>query len=225
MPLMQDYYGNARNIAGQPSKNEFERIFGFSDEIIRGAALTALRVANEVDDRHSQTSGQGSIFYHTFIAEIRTAVDVMDEWTANQEGDNHTAPRMYRSDGLGLAFVQGGAGTADIKSSLYLKKPLGVVTMLEIQQGSFPEQLELSYTDFADRSMDPALWLIVYHREGNVVRLEVSNPEGVTEDGKITGWRKRLVLEDVDMNDQIIKGDDSGEQDEDGDVNVPISVR
>jgi hypothetical protein len=225
MSLMQDYYGNARNIAGQPSKNEFERIFGFSDEIIRDAALTALRVANEADDWHSQTSGQGSIFYHTFIAEIRTAVDVMDEWTANQEGDNHTAPRMYRSDGLGLAFVQGGAGTADIKSSLYLKKPLRVITMLEIQQGSLPGQLELSYTDFADRLMDPALWLIVYCKDGDTVRLEVSKPEGVTEDGKITGWAIRLVLEDVDMNDQIIKGDDSGEQDEDGDVDVPISVR
>ncbi|MDR3963091.1 MAG: hypothetical protein Q3X04_04775 [Veillonella sp.] len=49
-------------------------------------------------------------------------------------------------------------------------------------------------------------------------------PSGATDDGKITGWDKRIVLGDVSMTDVAVE-ERTDERGEDGEVGVSISAR
>ena len=129
MDLVQaDFVGNARVYSGESSNREFERIFGFPPQLIRDAVRMALRSYMESDDIHTQLSGPGSNLYHTLVEQVRAALDENDVWTANRSVDNHTAPRAYRRDGLGLTFAQGTNSTGNIREELHLKKRVGSVT-------------------------------------------------------------------------------------------------
>jgi len=55
------------------------------------------------------------------------------------------------------------------------------------------------------------------------VRLEVSLPAGVDSNGKIIGWDKRLMLDEVNLTDQFVEARND-ERGEDG-VAVAISAR
>lgn len=71
--------------------------------------------------------------------------------------------------------------------------------------------------------MRPQMWLVVYCRETDSVRLEVSLPAGVDSNGKIIGWDKRLILDEVNLTDQFVESRND-ERGEDG-VAVAISAR
>lgn len=221
-----DLSGIERYIAGDTAQSEFFRIFGFPSDLIRSAAVQALRKFTETDDRHSQRSAAGSVFYHTLVSLVRNALDAFDDWHASQDDDRLTSPRAYRADGLGLAFVQGLLGTGNMNSDLHLRKPLGKVTTLEIRQSHEVTQLELGEDAFT-KALDArpqTLWLVIYAKDGNTVHLEVSLPAGVTEDGRITGWDKRIILDDVGMAESFVE-DRNDDNDEGNDVTVAISAR
>lgn len=162
---------------------------------------------------------------------LRVADGVMlysenDVWTANRSVDNHTAPRAYRRDGLGLTFAQGTNSTGNIREELHLKKRVGSVTIVELQRAGGTQQVELAFDDVEKEILarPQTLWFLVYCRDGNTVHLEVSLPSGATDDGKITGWDKRIVLGDVSMTDVAVE-ERTDERGEDGEVGVSISAR
>lgn len=227
MNLVQaDFVGNARVYSDESSNREFERIFGFPPQLIRDAVRMALRSYMESDDIHTQLSGPGSNLYHTLVEQVRAALDENDAWTANRSVDNHTAPRAYRRDGLGLTFAQGTNSTGNIREELHLKKRVGSVTIVELQRAGGTQQVELAFDDVEKEILarPQTLWFLVYCRDGNTVHLEVSLPSGATDDGKITGWDKRIVLGDVSMTDVAVE-ERTDERGEDGEVGVSISAR
>lgn len=227
MDLVQaDFVGNARVYSDESSNREFERIFGFPPQLIRDAVRMALRSYMESDDIHTQLSGPGSNPYHTLVEQVRAALDENDAWTANRSVDNHTAPRAYRRDGLGLTFAQGTNSTGNIREELHLKKRVGSVTIVELQRAGGTQQVELAFDDVEKEILarPQTLWFLVYCRDGNTVHLEVSLPSGATDDGKITGWDKRIVLGDVSMTDVAVE-ERTDERGEDGEVGVSISAR
>lgn len=221
-----DFAGYTRNYSKESATQEFFRIFGFSPEVLRESAYRALRSATQTDDMHSQLSGAGSRFYHTFVEEVRTELDRLDEWTAKRDDDNQSSPRAYRADGLALAFVQGNSATGDLNKVLGLKKPLGNVTLVELQQSNPVPNREMTFEIFAGtaKSRPQTMWLVLYRREDDTVKLEVSLPAGVSEDGKVTGWDKRIILDDVTMSGSITE-ERTDERGEDGEVGVAISAR
>ena len=70
------------------------------------------------------------------------------------------------------------------------------------------------------------LWLLLFHRstDNESVSLEVSLPLGVSDEGKILGWDKRIVFGEIGANDQITEVRDNGRNKSD-DVAVAISAR
>ena len=86
--------------------------------------------------------------------------------------------------------------------------------------------MELAFDDVEKEILarPQTLWFLVYCRDGNTVHLEVSLPYGATDDGKITGWDKRIVLGDVSMTDVAVE-ERTDERGEDGEVGVSISAR
>ena len=81
------------------------------------------------------------------------------------------------------------------------------------------KQQELSFDDWTSMvPMRPQMWLVVYCRETDSVRLEASLPAGVD-----SGWDKRLILDEVNLTDQFVEARND-ERGEDG-VAVAISAR
>jgi hypothetical protein len=69
-------------------------------------------------------------------------------------------------------------------------------------------------------------WFLLYNRDGDVVRLELSYARAVDASGKLLEWAERLILPDIDLmgpppSDDWRRGDDSP----DTDVDVPVSRR
>lgn len=226
MASQADFANNTRGYAGENANQEFSRIFGFSSELIRDSARVALRRYSESDEMHTQSSGPGSNLYHVLVEEVRASLDTDDAWTANRSVDNRTAPRAYRKDGLGLAFAQGTNSTGDIGLELHLKKRLGSVTIVELKSAGGTQQVELSFDDIEEEvsSRPQTLWFLVYCCDGDAIHLEVALPAGVTDDGKIIGWDKRIVLDDVRMTGTVVE-ERADEHGEDGEVGIAISAR
>ncbi|WP_240544337.1 hypothetical protein [Bifidobacterium sp. SO4] len=228
MSIQPDFADNGRVFTEESADKEFERIFGFSAQVLRNAALAALRSARETDDLHSQLSAAGSHFYHLLVEDVRAEVDTLDDWSANRDDDNHTSPRAHRSDGLALAFAQGTAATGHITGSPRPRKPLGTFTLLELRQNMNcdPQQLEFPELSEAVEERPQTLWLLLFHRDtaNEAVSLEVSLPTGVSDDGKILGWDKRIVLGEIGSNDQIVEVRED-ERDEGDGTAIAISAR
>lgn len=226
MASQSDFASNERVYAAESANQEFARIFGFSSELIRDSARVALRRYLESDEMHAQSSGPGSNLYHALVEEVRASLDTDDAWTANHTVDNRTAPRAYRKDGLGLAFAQGTISTGAIGSQLRLKKRLGSVTIVELKSAGNTQQVELPFDDIEEEvsSRPQTLWFLVYCQDNDVIHLEVALPAGVTDAGKIVGWDKRIVLDDVRMTETAVE-ERADERGEDGEVGVAISAR
>ena len=228
MPEQLDFLENSRVFTHKSADDEFLRIFGFSTELLRTAAARALRAARETDGVHSQPSAAGSRFYHSLVEEIRSEIDTLDNWSANQSDNNQTSPRARRKDGLALAFAQGTAETGNITGLPKTKKKLGTFTLLELLRTTQQEPRQLEFGELSEEVEDrpQTLWLLLFNRrdDNEQVSLEVSLPTGVSEDGRILGWDKRIVLDEVGMNDQIME-DWNDERDEGDDVAVAISAR
>lgn len=228
MSVQPDFANKPRVLTGDSASAEFFRIFGFSAGKLKMAAIRALRAAREMDDMHAQLSAAGSSFYHNLVSEVRAEIDILDGWSANRSDDNKTSPRAHRADGLALAFAQGTASTGRISETPQLRKKPGIVTLLELQRNmpQAPQQLEFERFSEAVEERPQTLWLLLFHRstDNETVSLEVSLPLGVSDDGKILGWDKRIVLGEIGANDQIVEERDDG-RDEGDDVAVAISAR
>ncbi|WP_223846772.1 hypothetical protein [Bifidobacterium rousetti] len=228
MSFQPDFADNARVFMNESADQEFSRIFGFSANVLRSAAMTALREARETSDRHSQLSAPGSRFYHRLVEAVREEVDMLDGWSANRDADNKTSPRARRVDGLAFAFAQGNAATGLITGSPQPKNRLGVVTVLELQRNDAgePEQLAFDRLTKEVEARPQTLWLLLFHRDSDneTVSLEVSLPTGASDNGRILGWDKRIVLGETGIDDRIVEVRDDG-RNEGGDAAVAISAR
>ncbi|MDM8322130.1 hypothetical protein QUW48_00930 [Bifidobacterium pullorum] len=226
MVFQADFTGRTQISNKENAAREFSLIFRFSPAILRESARKALREAMQTDDMHSQLSGAGSYFYHKFVEEARAEIDRLDEWTANRNDDNQSSPRAHRADGLTLAFAQGNPDTGYLNKTPESKNPLGNVTRVDIQQSvsTLDQQMTFVFPEEEPELNSHTFWLVLYRREDDTVKLEVSSPAGVTEDGKITGWHKRIILDDVTMSGSITE-ERTDERGEDGEVGVAISAR
>ncbi|PLS31707.1 hypothetical protein Uis1B_0414 [Bifidobacterium margollesii] len=229
MSIQPDFSDNVRIFTNKLAEREFSRIFGFSADVLRNAAIAALREARETSDLHSQLSAPGARFYHRFVEAVREEVDMLDGWSANREADNKTSPRARRTDGLAFAFKQGNASTGVIEGVPQPKNKLGVVTVLELQNNNAaeePEQLSFDELSAEAEARPQTLWLLLFHRDvdDRHVSLEVSLPIGVTDDGKILGWDKRIVLGETGIDSRIVEVRDDGRNEGD-DTAVAISAR
>ncbi|KAA8820717.1 hypothetical protein CSQ85_02335 [Bifidobacterium rousetti] len=66
----------------------------------------------------------------------------------------------------------------------------------------------------------------MFHRDSDneTVSLEVSLPTGASDNGRILGWDKRIVLGETGIDDRIVEVRDDG-RNEGGDAAVAISAR
>jgi hypothetical protein len=68
-------------------------------------------------------------------------------------------------------------------------------------------------------------WFLLYHRDGDVVRNELSLAMGVTKSGRLLKWSERLILPEIDMLDGPTGPGHDRPDDGEPDVDVPVVPR
>lgn len=51
-------------------------------------------------------------------------------------------------------------------------------------------------------------YVLLTHRSGSLVRLELSLPSSIDEEGRVAEWTERIILEPVDLNESPLLGQD-----------------
>lgn len=144
-------------------------------------------------DAHARTF-RGLRVYHEVNAELRGDFKTRG-WFFN---DDDNIPRVVRPDGtVVLTAVSGNALTGIAVPGAQTRNPRGDASIRLIRQNAF--QISL----FDGPENDPELnaispnartWYLLYFRDGDMIRSELSLANGVTAEGNLLLWAERLIL-------------------------------
>lgn len=68
----------------------------------------------------------------------------------------------------------------------------------------------------------PLTWYLLHRATDTHIFSELSLPVLATEGGMIEGWRERIILPAIDVNDESVRTDRADGQDDHGDLDVPV---
>ena len=115
-------------------------------------------------------------------------------------------PLVVRPDGLMCITVATGDTATGIESATpQTKNPRGKVTRAAIMENAG----QLSLFDGMERlhavDTEPSTltWILLFHRDGDVVRCELSLPRAWDADGRPSAWAERLILDPVGVVDRL----------------------
>ena len=141
--------------------------------------------------------------------------------------DTQNIARSISLDGTDSIVVNTGAkGTGAVEADPTTKYTKGSGMAAYIEQNFImldfaPEDLR-KIGVVGKPSTDMRTWILLFTVKGNVISYEVSLPDSISEDGQITSWRERIVMESIDLGPDPFPTDDTGGTDP---VVVPIIRR
>jgi hypothetical protein len=123
-------------------------------------------------------------------------------WTRHDDGNFSTV--VDKRLGIAVAVATGDEGTGLGNMNPRTKYPKGPTTAHAIKQNN--EQLELfadlaSETEEISGGSDRAAltWILLIARVGDQLRYELSLPAAIAEDGRVEGWRDRIIFEPLQI--------------------------
>ncbi|RIK03119.1 MAG: hypothetical protein DCC48_17130 [Acidobacteria bacterium] len=146
-------------------------------------------------------------------------------WTADDGGNIGAV--VSPDDRVSIVVTSGDAATGRHGHTPRTKYPKGELTWRRVRQN---QQLSLfddgPATQPDDESVENArqTWVLLQYPAGDVVRAELSCPEGVDDSGRINKWSERILLPDLPLDTH--EAWEPGPDDEGYDsVDVPVSPR
>lgn len=99
--------------------------------------------------------------------------------------------------GHAVAFISGDAFTGDAEREPQPRYPRGAATAHAVNKA----QLSFFQDDEEPDDTLPQVWFLVVHRPpgGSEVRVELSLPVAIADDGTVTGWVERHPLQSIDI--------------------------
>lgn len=167
----------------------------------------------------------GLTFWAVAIRHLRFGL-VPLEWTTNDEGNYSLTISPDGSVAIAVATGDEFTGIPDEVPSTQSKKgpkTVAAVAANNRQLGlelEFPEGMEPPLLD-PRKFGDYATWLLLMHREENVIRRELSLPLGFADDQKVSGWKERIILPEIGLDSL----DDIKVPDDDLDFDVSVVRR
>lgn len=140
----------------------------------------------------------------------------------SREGDLEGVTNPDRT--IAIIVTKGDAGVGNMLQEVRASRPRGCLTRARVQSnyqllylpGFQPEPEALS-------DLPPILWMLLHHTTNGVLRLELSLPESIEENGRVIKWAERIPLGSYGL------GDDTGDSLAflDGDVppSAPAPIR
>ncbi len=106
------------------------------------------------------------------------------------------------------------------------RRPRGTAGMRIVRrnaQFALPGLLPADDPELTGNAFGPT-WFLLYRRDGDTVRRELSLAKGVSDAGVLWSWKERLILPEIDMLDVPPGGRDRGD-DAGPDLDVPVVSR
>lgn len=145
---------------------------------------------------HDPPNAAGVIAWLKIVRALRDRL-VPERWTPNDANNYSTVVSPDETDAVAVAAGDSGTGRADAPLSTRTSK--GPVTkkkaddnqlaLFEAVAQHFPSPQPLPDTDLRT-------WLLLHYvdEEAEEIRVELSLPISVDDNGRVTGWRERIIL-------------------------------
>lgn len=121
-------------------------------------------------------------------------------WTKSDESNYSTV--VDPTEGIAIAVSSGCANTGKPQFLPTTKSPKGPNTVAAVhanlaQFDLFADAFPVPVPAGAD---GPVTWLLLFHRDREEVRLELSLPASMGDNGHIDGWKERIVLPSIPLD-------------------------
>jgi hypothetical protein len=190
---------------------------GLSVEILHRALLAGETGAGNVGKFHP-VGAAGSVRWFDIVGQLRQELNTQHKWKL---GNPKNSPRIVHPDRtMAIMIVQGDEDTgnpANIHPGTARKR--GAATDDAVSSN------QLSLFDVPDEVVpvtpDVPTWVLLYFRseDPSEIRAELSFPVAI-DDGEITLWQKRIVIESIPIDVAVQPQDAGGE-----DVNFDVRPR
>lgn len=126
-------------------------------------------------------------------------------WTRNDE-KNYS--RTLHPDGhIAIAVATGNEATGVASESPVTKSVKGPSTIEAVEANrsqAWLPGMEPSATCLDEDEAQPTTWLLLIHHAANELRAELSQPFEIGPDGRINGWRERILLRSVPLDPEVL---------------------
>lgn len=172
-------------------------------------AMSAYRMPTE----HYPRSARGYYFWSEFVGTLGMLL-AEDGWTS-QNLDSHDL-KVNGDRTRGIVVTRGDDHTGDRDETPRTNARKGSVTQTAVQQNAVQRLLipeaQLPPIDLTQRErfmpviQSLELWLLLYHRDGptNKIWMELSLPDGLDFQNRVSSWRERIVFDPVPMDQDNI---------------------
>lgn len=124
--------------------------------------------------------------------------------------DNNYSLVLSPKGRVAIAVATGDEGTGRASACPSTKTPKGPSTVgaVESNQMQFGFMEDDQANSVEETGSDPSdervTWILLIHRSGGEVRCELSVPSSMGYDGRIDGWRERILLTSVPLDHDVI---------------------
>lgn len=168
----------------------------------------------------------GTIAYHETVAGLRESLGVLG-WSLL---DDENIARSVSPDGSVVITAVSGNERTGLREGEHAqtKRPRGKAGLRIVRRNAQLVLVDLLPPDDKELNDEPVnlgpMWYLLYYRDKDKVRSELSLADGVTEKGNLLHWRERLPLPEIDLNEP---SPESGQHPvgNEPDVDVPVERR
>jgi hypothetical protein len=207
-----------------PAKPPDDRLaeLGLTADILRDSLEEGWRVAADCT-KHDPPNLPGIIVWGKTIRHLRDRL-VPAGWRSNNTMNYATVISPDRKTALGVAAGDECTGRDGLTPCT--RSPKGPATRRALDRN------QLTFSDFADHFPKPArrlvtglqrqTWLLLHYvdEDEGEIRLELSLPSEMDDQGRIVAWRERIVLEPIPRLPEALPGGGTGDERPEVEVNI-----
>lgn len=194
---------DANNVVVEPfDVNQRLESLGLNEAFLRNAVTQGYLVRTRLTENHPQNSW-GYCMWAETVASLRDQLRVVG-WEKSNEGSYELTVNLDRN--VAIAVATGDEGTGSIHAVPSNKCPKGSNTIEAINVNNRIDDMfadlipAVSFDKYAS-----ATWILLYHIATEEVRCELSLPWEIGIDGKIRGWKERIILRSIPLDGEPIE--------------------
>lgn len=191
-----------------------------AEQALRDAALAGQEAAS-TSTEHDPPNFKG------FFAWARTVRRLRDElapqgWSSSNARGYATAVNPDETMAIAVASGDEGTGLEDGEpSTRSTKGPATVAAVAQNQLVFFPDPDSPPRVD-PEQAANMQTWLLLFYldEDREEVRLELSLPEGLDDDGYVVSWRERIILPRISFGYEAPEAEEAPQE-----IEIPIERR
>ena len=160
---------------------------------------TAVRIGQNQGDFVTPAyprTARGLIVWMETVHSLRGQLTASGEWRLN---DTDNIPRVISEAGVAIAVNSGNefTGLRGQAKTVSTRSPRGPGSLRIVMQNM---QFDLPIPQMPLLRRIERTWFLLYFRDGNIVRSELSLARAVNHEGQLVNWAERLILPDIDLH-------------------------